>query len=85
MLTILHAKFIQHPRLRRMLLETGEERIVEASRDERWGIGVGMHQRQKILERANWRGLNKLGIALMMLRAQVLFKNCNIATNFSCS
>jgi ribA/ribD-fused uncharacterized protein len=63
-----HAKFIQHPELRKQLLETGDKVIGEANpRDTYWGIGTSMDlERSK--KPSKWRGQNKLGKLLMKLR-----------------
>jgi ribA/ribD-fused uncharacterized protein len=63
-----HAKFIQHPELRKQLLETGDKMIGEANpRDTYWGIGTSMDlERSK--KPSKWRGQNKLGKLLMKLR-----------------
>ncbi|EKM52565.1 uncharacterized protein PHACADRAFT_149312 [Phanerochaete carnosa HHB-10118-sp] len=56
---VLEAKFTQHPRLRSMLLSTGDRELVEASPvDAFWGYG------------ADKQGRNELGKALMRLRQQ---------------
>ena len=54
---ILELKFTQHPRLGRMLLDTGSAQLVEDSpTDAFWGIGE------------DGQGRNELGLALMRLR-----------------
>ena len=46
---------------RRVLLSTGDRVIVEGSpKDEIWGVGLKWND-DRILDRANWRGLNLLG------------------------
>ncbi len=37
----LHAKFIQHPALRQMLLDTGDADLVEHTRNGIWDAGTG--------------------------------------------
>ena len=60
MYVALYAKFTQHQRLRRLLLDTGECKLVEhTSRDSYWGDG------------GDGRGQNKLGQLLMMLREEL--------------
>ena len=62
------AKFVQHPELRKQLLETGDKMIGEANaRDMYWGIGTGIES-EKSKKPSKWRGLNKLGKLLMKLR-----------------
>jgi predicted NAD-dependent protein-ADP-ribosyltransferase YbiA (DUF1768 family) len=57
MLLGLHAKFEQNPELKRKLMETQEEVLVEdSSFDEHWGKGKG-------------EGKNRLGKLLMALRS----------------
>lgn len=60
MIRALRAKFHAHPELRAVLLETGDETLVENSpRDWYWGIG------------ADQTGKNRLGILLMQVRAEL--------------
>lgn len=62
------AKFSQNEKLKATLLATGNRELVEASPyDEIWGIKLGENA-PGILNRANWKGLNLLGIALMRVR-----------------
>jgi hypothetical protein len=64
----LRAKFVQHPELRKQLLETGDKIIGEADpRDMYWGIGTGIES-EKSKKPSKWRGLNKLGKMIMSLR-----------------
>lgn len=62
-------KFGQDERLRRYLLATGDEILVEASPVDRvWGIGIAAdHEDASRPER--WPGLNLLGFALVRARA----------------
>ena len=60
---VLRAKFTQHDDLKRLLLSTGDARIVEAGRvanavNRTWG-------------EVNGKGLNMLGVLLMELRAEL--------------
>ncbi|KAI9887787.1 MAG: hypothetical protein M1823_000428 [Watsoniomyces obsoletus] len=56
--------------LKKVLLETGDKEIVEASpRDRIWGIGFG--GKNAPANRHRW-GLNLLGKALMEVRAQLV-------------
>jgi ribA/ribD-fused uncharacterized protein len=62
------AKFVQHPELRKQLLETGDKQIGEANaRDGYWGIGSG-HESDKSKFPSKWRGKNVLGKIMMKLR-----------------
>lgn len=59
-------KFKQDEELKRILLDTGEREIVEASpRDRIWGIGFG--EKRALTVKGQW-GLNLLGKALMDVR-----------------
>jgi len=63
------AKFGQNGRLKKYLLATGDEVLVEASpMDVVWGIGLG-RDAPGASRPQEWRGLNLLGFALMRTRA----------------
>lgn len=65
------AKFSQNPALLAALLATGEKLLVEASPLDRiWGVGLRADD-PRIHERAQWRGQNLLGEALMRVRAEL--------------
>jgi ribA/ribD-fused uncharacterized protein len=65
----LRAKFVQHPELRKELMETEDKLIGEADpRDTYWGIGTSMDL-EKSKTPSKWRGQNKLGKMLMVLRS----------------
>lgn len=67
--TGLRAKFVQHPELRKELMETEDKVIGEADpRDTYWGIGTSMDL-EKAKSPSKWRGQNKLGKMLMNLRS----------------
>ena len=60
MLAVLRAKFSQHEDLRRLLLSTGDAKLLEQSKfDAFWGVG----------KKGN--GLNMLGVMLMELRSEL--------------
>lgn len=62
------AKFVQHPELRKKLLETDKKVIGKAdARNTFWAIGTGMES-DKAKFPSKWRGQNKLGKILMDLR-----------------
>lgn len=62
------AKFVQHPELRKQLLETNTKIIGEAdARNTYWGIGTSISS-DKSKKPSKWRGQNKLGKILMSLR-----------------
>lgn len=65
------AKFEQHPPLRRFLVGTGAQVLVEASpRDRIWGIGLG-RTHPDARDPAAWPGQNLLGFALIAVRARL--------------
>ena len=73
MRTGVRSKFIQHPELRKQLLETGERQIGEAdARNLYWGIGTA-ESSEKSKHPEKWRGQNKMGKLLMELREE--FRN----------
>lgn len=60
MMSALRAKFIGYPELTQLLLNTGDAKLVEhTARDSYWGDG------------GNGRGLNRLGVLLMLLRNEL--------------
>jgi ribA/ribD-fused uncharacterized protein len=66
------AKFDQNEELRRTLFDTFPCTLVEASpRDRIWGIGLGATN-PKALNKANWRGRNKLGYILTEVRNELM-------------
>ena len=59
-------KFGQNEGLRKLLLSTGTDTLVEAARnDSIWGIGISLND---AAAGVNWRGKNLLGKALMVAR-----------------
>jgi ribA/ribD-fused uncharacterized protein len=65
------AKFDQNGPLRRYLLETGDQVLVEASPLDRiWGIGLAADD-PCAQDPAQWQGSNLLGFALMQARAEL--------------
>jgi len=70
MQTGIKAKFVQHPELRKQLLETDTKMIGEANaRNTYWGIGTSVTS-EKAKHPAKWRGQNRIGKILMDLRAE---------------
>ena len=65
------AKFEQNSRLRKLLLDTVRQELVEASPyDCIWGIGLSVSDPRR-LQKSNWRGLNLLGQCLMEVRSKL--------------
>jgi hypothetical protein len=69
MRSVLRAKFSQHEDLRALLLETGDARIVEASRTN--------NPVNRVWGEVNGKGLNMLGVLLMEIRAEL--QQANVA------
>src|ERR1700679_4043527 len=66
MRAVLAAKFTQHDDIRGILINTGDARLIEESKDTYWGEGlIG-------------QGKNKLGVLLMELRSKLRQPNANI-------
>jgi ribA/ribD-fused uncharacterized protein len=66
--SVLVQKFSQHADLKKIILDTKEKVIVEASPfDEVWGIKMGVNN-SDILDETKWAGTNLLGICLMNAR-----------------
>lgn len=64
------AKF-SDPVLKKVLLDTGDREIVEASPyDKIWGIGLGVND-PRSLDKSQWQGLNWLGEVLMQVRKEL--------------
>jgi len=65
------AKFRQNPCMKHALLETGDKVLAEASPyDTVWGIGLRADD-PDCGNKATWRGSNKLGQALMLVRSKL--------------
>ncbi|MDE7030825.1 MAG: NADAR family protein [Lachnospiraceae bacterium] len=63
-----YLKFLQSPRLKHFLLQTGDKILVEASPyDGVWGIKMAESD-EAVQNPLNWRGQNLLGFALMEVR-----------------
>ena len=64
------AKFVQHPELRKKLMDTGEKTIGFAdARDNYWSIGTSMGLEKAKLP-GKWKGENHLGKIMMELRKE---------------
>jgi ribA/ribD-fused uncharacterized protein len=62
------AKFSQNPKLLKVLLDTGDIEIVEASPYDRiWGIGLSEND-ARAQDKGQWRGMNLLGKVVMDAR-----------------
>jgi ribA/ribD-fused uncharacterized protein len=68
MLLSVYLKFSQNKDLQKILLDTGNKILCEASPfDIVWGIGMGADH-PDILDQSKWKGQNLLGEALMEIR-----------------
>ncbi len=66
-----YAKFSQNPRLKELLLATGDKVLVEASPfDKIWGIG--MRESKPAQDHRNWRGKNQLGYTLTRVKKAII-------------
>ncbi|CAG8547208.1 13294_t:CDS:2 [Ambispora leptoticha] len=71
MMEALRAKFTQHPELGRVLLSTGDKKIIEhTSNDRYWADGGGLDH-----------GQNRLGVLLMRLRNELREKESENSGN----
>ena len=67
-----YAKFSQNPQIKKLLLDTREAILVEASPMDRiWGVGLSSTN-PDIKDPNKWRGRNLLGKALMEVRQDLL-------------
>ena len=65
------SKFEQHEKLKKKLLDTGDEIIIEASpKDMIWGAGLDADD-PDILDMSKWKGQNLLGFTLMQVREEL--------------
>lgn len=63
-----YAKFSQNKDMLKILLDTGNKEIVEASPEDRiWGIGLHMND-IRVHDKTKWEGTNWLGIELQRVR-----------------
>ena len=71
MVDVLLAKFSGNPSLKKLLLDTGDAILVEASpKDKIWGIGMDLNH-PDFNDSSKWKGQNLLGKALMEVRAKL--------------
>ena len=71
MITGIRAKFKQNKRLNEFLKSTKDLTLAEASPyDTFYGIGLGLDSMEKT-DPANWRGQNKLGEMLNIVREEI--------------
>lgn len=68
---ICYAKFSSNEEFKKILLDTGDLILVEASANDKiWGIGLDETQ-PEIHNKKKWKGLNLLGQALMNARERI--------------
>ena len=63
----IEAKFVQNPRIMQALLETGNKKLVECTKDYLWGTGVPLNDPQCLTEKC-WKGQGLQGIMLQEIR-----------------
>jgi ribA/ribD-fused uncharacterized protein len=69
-----YARFSQNAEQRELLLSTRGTTLVEASPHDRiWGIGLAADD-ARAMDRAQWQGMNLLGIALTRVREVLLWE-----------
>lgn len=74
-LTVVQQKFASDPRLKEVLLSTGDAIICEATRNDKiWGIGIDVGD-PRVNNIKQWQGRNVLGEALMEARASLRNQN----------
>lgn len=71
-----YLRFSQDENSLQLLLSTGDNILVEASKDSIYGIGLTMED-PNIADESKWIGLNLLGKALMLVRKQLKLENEN--------
>lgn len=81
MMEALEAKFRQNSRMRKRLIETGDDEIVECCKwDMRWSNGLLLGD-PDAANPSKWRGLNRLGVLLGALRNK-LRREARLAARF---
>ena len=76
-------KFSQNPKLKKILIDTGNKIIVEASPyDKIWGIGLH-YTDDAVLDENKWKGKNYLGISIMKARDHIVAVDTSKAENVS--
>lgn len=73
MTRVVGLKFDQNPTLARLLLNTGDKPLKEATFNDYFGIGATLHGRE--VKDKSYRGANKLGNILMTKRASMRTEN----------
>ena len=64
-------KYSQNEELQKLLLQTENKELVEASPyDKIWGVGLGPRDKN-IIDKNKWKGLNKLGKVLIKVRYNI--------------
>ena len=61
------AKYSQNPLHKKRLLDTGNKKLGEASKDKLWGVGMSLRD-PGLLYQNRWTGANILGVALERAR-----------------
>ena len=75
-----YAKFSQNPELKKFLLETETNLILEASPDRYWGVGKKLKDRD-LWDQRRWTGKNVMGNILMNVRDRLKSESTMINNN----
>ena len=65
------AKYIQHPDAKQALMNTGERRLGEATKDPHFGIGMNLYAKT-VLDPNKWTSKNLMGQILQNLRKDLV-------------
>ena len=66
------AKFSQNTHLGEFLKSTGKKTLIEANaRDLFWGVGIALHDKDKLKDKNAWKGKNMLGNILETVREEL--------------
>ena len=69
MTKVIEKKFDQNPNLAKLLLDTGDMQLNEATHNQHFGIGVPLHSRE--IQDKSYRGNNQLGHILVAKRDSI--------------
>ena len=66
----INLKFDQNPQLAKLLIDTGNAALYEATNNTFFGIGASLHSRE--IKDKSYRGMNKLGLIIMEKRQRLI-------------
>ena len=76
-----YAKFHEDPYMKNLLIRTGDLTLVEASKDDRWGCGFYMHDKDFESKMKNGKFWNYQGKSLMRIRSEIISELNNTVVN----